>query len=118
MTAEESLYAVLSAAAGVAALVGTRIYPDLAPQTASVPCIAFVRESTEFVTTIHANEVVGETANLSIVCIAESRKAADQVADAVQNACIAAGIYPAGRRADLDPETDTWATVLSVNRSA
>lgn len=113
MTAEQTLYSVLSSAAGVTALVGTRIYPDVAPQTASLPCVAFVREATEFITVIHG-QVVGQVANIAIVAMADTRASSDAVADAIVAAASAQGIYPIARRAELDPESDTWATFVNV----
>lgn len=49
MTIEAAVYSRLSAVAGVTALVGTRIYPVQAPQTATKPYIVFrvVNESHE-----------------------------------------------------------------------
>lgn len=41
MSAETSLYAALSAAAGVIALVGARVYPDVAPQDVVLPSVVF-----------------------------------------------------------------------------
>ena len=46
MSIEPGLYAHLSAAAGVSALVGTRIYPDRLPEAAALPAITYQRVST------------------------------------------------------------------------
>lgn len=43
---EEALYARLSGFAGLSALVGSRIYPLRAPQTAALPLVVFQRIST------------------------------------------------------------------------
>ena len=40
-TFEDALYAILAAASGVAALVGTRIYPDRAPDLFTSPYIVY-----------------------------------------------------------------------------
>ena len=40
-TFEDALYAILAAASGVSALVGTRIYPDRAPDTFVAPYIVY-----------------------------------------------------------------------------
>lgn len=39
MSLHEQLFATLTGTAGVAALVGTRVFPDLAPQDAAVPLL-------------------------------------------------------------------------------
>lgn len=45
MALEEGLYAYLVADAGVAALIGTRLYPLLVPQDAALPAMAYQRIS-------------------------------------------------------------------------
>jgi len=45
MSLEASLYSFLAADAGVAALVSTRIYPAIIPQTGLQPCIVYNKQS-------------------------------------------------------------------------
>lgn len=52
MSIESSLYARLTAHAGVSALVGTRIYPLLMPQTPVLPAITYQRISAEHIASI------------------------------------------------------------------
>lgn len=113
MSAETQLYAALSAAGSVSSIVGTRIYPDVVPQEQPLPAIAYVRTETEFLRTIHG-DVLGETAQIEIWCMAENRMDAESLAEAVEAACVSTGFMPTGRRAELDAETQTWATVLAV----
>jgi hypothetical protein len=47
MTVEEAVVARLGASPGVTALVATRIYPMLMPQTAPLPAVTYQRISTE-----------------------------------------------------------------------
>lgn len=47
MTIESSLFTTLSGHAGLAALIGTRIYPVCLPQEATLPCVVVLRVSTE-----------------------------------------------------------------------
>jgi hypothetical protein len=47
MNVGQIIYGVLSATAGVTALVSTRIYPDMAPQNATFPYIVFQKLSTQ-----------------------------------------------------------------------
>jgi len=114
MSAETTLYATLSAASAVTALVSTRIYPDVVPQEAAVPCIAFARIATEYVATIHG-AVVAQRVTLDISCMASTRASAETIANAVTNAATPAAFLLSGRRADFDPESGLWAAVLTVD---
>lgn len=114
MSAETVLYATLSAAAGVTAIVNTRIYPDQVPQEAALPAIAFARAETEFVNTIHG-DTVAKRATLEVWCMAPGRAAAEALGDAVESAGRAAGFMPSGRRPEFDDEAETWAAVLTVD---
>lgn len=114
MSAENTLYSTLSGASGVTAIVGTAIYPDILPQDAEVPAVAFARTGTEFVSTIHAAAPLGASVTLEISCIARTREDADALADAVETAASAGGFVIADRQAQLDLETDLWATMLSA----
>ena len=82
MSAETLLYSTLSGAAAVTAIVSTRIYPDVVPQDATLPCVAFNRIDTVYHTTIHSAVPVAETAILEITCMAGTRVNADALADA------------------------------------
>jgi hypothetical protein len=114
MTAETHLYATLTAASAVTALVSTRIYPDVAPQEVAVPCIAFSRTATEYIQTIHG-PVVAQRVSLEISCMASTRSSAEQIADAVTVAATAARFIPVGRSADFDPDSGLWAAVLTAD---
>ena len=46
MNIEEALYSKLTGDAGVAALVSTRIYPNVVPQDIALPAVAYQRIST------------------------------------------------------------------------
>lgn len=118
MSAETDLYAALTAAAGVTAIVGTgaaaRIYPDVVPQEIELPAVAFLRGETEYVHTLGAL-AVDQRAALDVVCMAVTRAAAESLATAVEAACITAQYPPTARRADYDHENGIWATVLTVD---
>ena len=112
--AEEALFATLSAAAPVTAVVGQRIYPDVIPQDAGIPAIAFLRTDTEFINTIHGAAPVGATPLIEISCVQTSRELAHALANLVTTAIATAGFTIEGRRSEQDPETGLWATVLNV----
>lgn len=114
MSAETLLYSTLSGAAAVTAIVSTRIYPDVVPQDATLPCVAFNRIDTVYHTTIHSAVPVAETAILEITCMSSTRVNADALADAVLAAVGAAGYVPSGRRGEIDAENALWASVLTV----
>lgn len=101
MTAEDSLYAALTGAAAVTAIVSTRCYPDPAPPTAAVPCVVFARQGTEYLNTIHATSL-GAEVTFDIYCLAKTREAADALADAVQAGIQTSGFEPVNRRTESD----------------
>lgn len=115
MSAETTLYATLSGAAGVAAIVAARIYPDVVPQDAALPCVGFARAETEYTATIHTAAPVAEDAFFDISCMATTRSGADALADAVVAACGAANHTVLARRADFDFDNQIYATALSVS---
>lgn len=114
MSAETDLYSALSADAGVAALVAARIYPDLVPAEAALPCIAYERTATEPLHTLHAQ--VGEFAVLEVSCMAANRLAAEQLGDAVRTAATAAAYQLTDRAAATDPEQGIYAAVLTLRK--
>jgi len=115
VSAETVLYAALTAAAGVTALIGTRVYPDVVPQESALPCAAFARLDTEYTTTIHSGVPIAENTTIEISCMALTRASADDVCNAVIAAAGAAGFTPTGRRAEFDSDQQLWATVLTVD---
>jgi hypothetical protein len=113
VSAETALYSALSGAAPVTAIVGSAIYPDIAPQEVSLPCIAFSRTDTQYINTIHGS-AAASIATLETWCMATGRADAEALADAALSAAQAAGFTAIGRRTELDVESEVWATVLAV----
>jgi hypothetical protein len=116
MSAETELFDALTDAAAVAALVGTRVYPDLVPQEQALPAIGYARLSTEPIGTIHSCAPVMERVTLEVACMASTRTGADALADVASVALGAAGFRGTDRRAEIDPEHSFSATVLTVVR--
>lgn len=114
MSAETSLYSALAGSTAVGAICDDRIYPDVAPQDASLPAVAFERTETEYVNTIHSAAPVATRAVLDVFCMAETRAAAEGLGDVVQTAAAAAEFMPIGRRSEFNAEQMLWATVLTV----
>lgn len=114
MSAEASLYSLLSTAAPVTAFVATRVYPDVAPQDSALPAIVFERNATEYLNTIHGT-TVGTRVTLEVWCMAEGRTAAEGLADAVLQAVAGTEFVPVGRRAEFDAEQQLWAAVVALD---
>jgi hypothetical protein len=116
MSAETELYDALTEAAPVAALVSTRVYPDLVPQDQALPAIGYARLTTEPIGTIHSSAPVVERVTLEVACMASTRTGADALADAAATAMGAAGFRAVDRRAEIDPEHSFSAAVITVVR--
>lgn len=114
MSAESLAWTTLTGDTAVAAIVGTRIYPDFVPQEQTLPAIAVSRVSTEYLTTINTDAPVGEIAALEIWCMAETRIAAESLANAATTALSLAQFFPLDRRPEFDNESVVYAVVLSV----
>jgi hypothetical protein len=110
-SAETTLYSILSTAPGVTALVGPRIYPDLVPQGIATPYIGYERVSTAPVATIHGS-ILASNVGLVVACWADTRIAAEALADAVAAAMQAAGHLYSSRAAELDDATLRLAATL------
>jgi hypothetical protein len=113
MSAETVLKATLDGAAGVTALVSTRIYPDARPQDDALPAIVYTRDGTEFVPTIHGT-IALTRAQLSVLAFGATRAAAEAVADAAQAAVLAANFLALNRGADYDVDTRTHIVTLGI----
>lgn len=117
MSAESTLYGILSGSAGITALVGAgnaaRIYPDAMPEDGAYPVIVFSRTGTEPVVSIdgvmHMSFVT-----LQAQCWAKTRASSDALADAIESALADAGETPQERAGAYDPETGLFVSSLSV----
>lgn len=115
MSAETALYAALSGAAPVTAIVALRIYPNEIPEEQDVPAIAYERVATEPFNTIHGT-TVAETADFEITCVAEDRDVADDLADKAKAALLAATFMFTSRAQLMDGGQGLWGTVLSMRK--
>jgi hypothetical protein len=116
MSAETQLYAALTGAAGLAALVSARVYPDVVPLGVALPAVAYLRAETEYSPTLHGTIWPGSTrAVMDVACVATTRSSAEAVADAVVVACLAATHMVTSRAMQFDAETDLYAVTLSVD---
>lgn len=110
MSFQSTFRSVLVADAGVAALVGTRVYPTILPQNATLPAIVYFRVGGR---TEHKGivKMTGSTRNFTVQVQAIGRNYDE--ADAVEEAIYAAldnefatlGCRPLGETQDLYDET-------------
>jgi len=114
MSAESTIYSVLSGASGITALVSDRIYPDILPQKKPLPAVVYTRSGTEYLSTL-GSPAVASSATIEIWCFALTRPAAEALADAVLTALIVAKHYPSDRRPEYEEETQTCASVVVCN---
>lgn len=113
MSAETILYAALSGAAGVVALVEDRIYPTLLPQEKPIPAVVYVRIDSEYITTIHSSTPLGSRVEMEVMSIAKTNAAAEAIGDAVEVALAAALIVPTGRRSEIIAEVEEHLSIIS-----
>jgi len=117
MSAETQINAALLADGPVTAVVGSgsvaRIYPDFLAQEIILPGLVNQRAETEYVNTIHTGAAVASRIIMETWCLAETRIAAEQLADLVEPALTAAEFRIVGRRPEYDQDTLTYATVVS-----
>lgn len=115
MSAETSAVTALLNAVAVTNIVGQKVYPDAVPQEQPLPCVAIIRDETEYITTIHSGVPLGSTVILDVWCMASTRSAAEALTDAVETAIGAAGFSPRNRKPAYDSETATYSTILTVS---
>lgn len=113
MSAESTLYGWLDAAAGLAALVGERIYPDVIPADQPLPAVAYARTNTEPVVTIHGT-IPASFVPMRVECWAATRAAAEAVADAVVAAIVANGEVITNRDVLFDADSGNFGTAVEL----
>lgn len=111
MSTKDTYYALINVA-GVTALVGARIYPDVLPEKCSYPAIVYSFKVTPIMGISGAK--LGEDVELPTSCWAETRASADACADAIETALSGKAFHVVGREDAYDPETGLFATVLTV----
>ena len=110
MSIESELYDTLSGAAGVTALVSTRIYPNLVPENTANPCIDYsLISGTRFHTLMGQNDMRRGVVQIS--CHADTYAGAKAVADAVIAALQGNG-YLQSEFDFFDPSTETFTVAV------
>lgn len=113
MSAETELYALLSGAAPVIALAGSRISADRIEQGTARPFIVFSRVGTEAFGGL-SGEIFDTRVTLEVQAWADTRAQAESLADAINAAIVAADHFVTGRSSGYDGELDLEATILTV----
>ena len=114
MSAETQLYSVLSGAAGLTALVGTRIYPDSIPEDVVLPAVVYSRASTEPVVSV-SGQKFAETAHLAISAWAKTRTAAAAIGDQIEAALLSAWQPAINRSSVFDGEAGLYAATVETD---
>ena len=118
MSAESLINAALLAAGGVTAIVGAgaaaRIYPDFQAEGGTLPAVVYQRSGTDYLYTIHSRIPTESTVTIDCHCLAATRLAAEQLADAVVAAIAAGDFMVVDRRQDFDPDVVTFDAIVSA----
>lgn len=93
MITGEVVFALLSADAGVAALVAKRIYPQIAPQPLTKPYVVYAVVSDEPLNSLQGDTSGLGSARVQIDCYATSYRDVQAVADAVDAVLKARNVY-------------------------
>jgi hypothetical protein len=82
---DKALYDALSDSAAVSAIVGTRIFPQLAPVDAGRPFVAYQRTGEQHFPVCDSAALFKRT-DYDVDCVADGHKQAEELADAVRDA--------------------------------
>lgn len=110
MSIETQLYSTLAANSGVTSLVGTRIYPNKAPDSAQRPCISYMVVSGTRINTLPGT---GDAVKkrIQVSCHADLYSAAKSVANAVMAALEGDG-YLELEWDMYDPQTQVYTVMV------
>ena len=113
MSAESALYTVLSGAAGLTALVSTRIYPDAIPEDKPLPAVVYSTESSVPEACLNSS-VAAEQTRFRIVGWGTTRTSAAAVGDQIVIALRAIGVPEDNRFSGFDAEVGQFADVTEI----
>lgn len=108
MTAEEIVAQALSTWPQLTASIGTRIYPDIAPQDVELPYIVYTRSGSEPAYTIHGPKAA-ELANMSVQIWNKSRFSVDQIGLEVVKAMNAHECFHTNHFGGYEADTELYA---------
>lgn len=99
------------------AIVGTKIFSDIPDEGADAPFVFFERIDTEMIPSIHSGMPIAEITQLSVVCYAETREAAEALGDACVTGATGAGFIYDGRLGEYDPEIKLFAAAIELRHN-
>ena len=111
MTSEERLRAAIVGATDVTDIIGTKIYNESIPQNKEPPFAVYQRVGTEVIPTIHGT-VAYEIATLRVICYAESRPVAEDVANKMVAAVLPEGFMLSDRSGGYVVDIDMHSALL------
>lgn len=82
---EKAVYSILAANSGVGALCADRIYPVVAPQNATYPCVIYARDTIDYVDGIQSSTTLRH-AIIELVCVAATYIDVKALSKAVRDA--------------------------------
>ena len=115
MTVETDLRAALLASPAVTALVGTRVVSDRMEEGAPRPFVVFTRTATRYDEDLTTGAALGGTATIELQVWADSRAAAEALADACEAAVRQADQEVQSRASGYDPDLDVEAVVIVID---
>jgi len=80
---EAELYAYLTAQSSITNLIGSRIYPDVAPQGASIPLVVYSKQSTDRQVTLKRSVGIC-TARIQLDVFGSSRTVCETIVEAIR----------------------------------
>lgn len=113
MSAETELYAVLAGSAGLAALVGTRIYPDAIPEDQALPAAVYSVEAANPEACLDSS-IAAIATRFRIVGWGKTRTSASGVGDQIVAALLAIGVPYDNRFSGFDAEVGQFADVTEI----
>lgn len=114
MSAETDTYAILAGGMGSPQPVQDRIFPDSLPDDATLPAIVYRRVGTVPVLTLNSSTDAAQV-TIETECWANTRAAANALANAINAAMIAASHMPIERQNFQDEETGEFAVTQSFS---
>lgn len=120
MSAETDVIAALRGGAAIIAALGDdaieRIASDYVAQEYDLPVIVVQRAGTVYTNVIHGGPPVAQDVTMDTICIAETRTAAETLADLVVIA-LAEDFLVVDRRQEFDPDPITYMAIVTCQVS-
>jgi len=117
MSVEDDLYTTLTGAAGVAALVGSKVYPGVIPQNTALPAVVYTMFYGGRVATL-AGDTGGRNPQFQVDSWATTYEGAKALNEAVHTALAGAVAFkstPLGDRDDADPDEKLYRVIAEFS---